>query len=205
MGVLLTVILVILAVLIVILSLKLSVKFSLSTGDKEKLKLRIFAYSEKIGFDIKFKDKNNDENKDENKDEKTESKDEKKDAKSIFEKLLDLYKELQKVKYTCITSKDFIKKRLVLKELNVLIEFGLSDAAKTGIATGAVWATIYNVLEFLTKFVTLKNHKFNVEPDYNNEKYYASFDGIITVRIVNIISIALYVLMKYMKISKEYE
>ena len=111
----------------------------------------------------------------------------------------------QKIKYTQLTSRDFIKKRVIIKELNAKITFGLEDAAKTGIATGAVWALIYNIFALITKFATVSEHKFDVEPDYNNECFSASLNGIITVKIVNIISIALYVFVKYMTVSNKYE
>jgi hypothetical protein len=160
-------------------------------------KLRIFLYNEKIGINLLKKKKHQEYKKTD-----LEEKEEIRNKKSVFEKLYDLYTEFNKVKYTYYYSQDFIRKRITLKNLNVNVFFGMSDAAKTGIATGSIWAILYNMFGLLTKVVTVKNHNFNVEPDYNREKFLFSANGIINFRLVNIISILVFVLIKYIKVSK---
>ena len=117
--------------------------------------------------------------------------------------MVNVYTELKNIKYTYLLSQDFIQKRLVLEKLNVSIEFGMEDAAKTGIATGAVWGLIYNIFALVTKIFTVNDHNFKVEPDYNNEKFLLSANGILKFKIVNIISIAFFVLIKYIAVSKK--
>lgn len=193
----LTVIYCIIAVIILILFLKFSIKFEYDM--ETPFKLRLFLYNEKIGINLLNKKK-----KKHQEDKKTDAdkKEETQNKKSVFEKLYDIYTEFNKVKYTYYYSQDFIRKRIVFKKLNVDVSFGMSDAAKTGIATGAIWGLLYNMLALLTKIVTVKNHNFNVEPDYNSEKFLFSANGIINFRLVNIISILIFVLIKYIKVSK---
>lgn len=187
-----------LSLIALFLLLKISVKFEFNSETKEEFKIRVYLYNEKLGFDVKKKQKNE-------KAEKAEKEGEKKEKSTILERLYNLYTELQKLRYTYILSQDFLRKRLILKNIEAHVAFGLSDAAKTGIATGAVWAFIYNVFGFVTRIFTVENHKFNVEPDYNNEKFFTSINGILTFRTANIISIALYLLIKYITVSKKYE
>lgn len=193
-----TVLIALLSLIAIFLFLKISVNFKFNNEIKEELKIRVYLYNKKIGFDIKKKQKKE-------KDKKLEKNSNKKEKGTILERLYNLYTELQKMKYTYILSKEFLRKRLVLKNIEANVDFGLSDAAKTGIATGAVWTFIYNVFGFITRIFTVENHKFNVKPDYNNEKFFVSIDGILTFRIANIISIALYLLIKYITVSKKYE
>lgn len=188
----------IIAVIILTLFLTISIKFEY---DMEKpFKLRLFLYNEKIGINLLGKKRK--KKPEEDKKTETEEKEETKNKKSVFEKLYDIYTEFSKVKYTYYYSQDFIRKRIMVKQLNVNVLFGMSDAAKTGIATGTIWALLYNMFALLTKVVTVKNHNFNVEPDYNREKFLFSANGIINFRLVNIISIFVFVLIKYIKVSK---
>ncbi len=191
----LTVIYCILALIVLMLFLKISINFEYDMG--LPFKLRLFLYNEKIGINLLNKKKTAN-------DKKTAAEEKKlaENKKSVFEKLYDIYTEFNKVKYTYYYSQDFIRKRIVFKKLNVDVSFGMSDAAKTGIATGAIWGLLYNMLALLTKVVTVKNHNFNVEPDYNSEKFLFSVNGIINFRLVNIISILIFVLIKYIKVSK---
>jgi len=181
----------------IILFLEISVKFDYDDRLNENFRLRIFLYNEKFGINLLKKDKPKKPKK--KKEEKTKDK----EKISFFEKIVDVFEELKNISYAYYYSKDFIRKRLILEKLNVNIDFGMSDAAKTGIATGAIWAVLYNIFAVVTKIFTVYDHKFNVEPDYNNEKFLFGVNGILKFKLVNIISIAFYVLIKYITVSKK--
>lgn len=187
-----------------LLCIKIKIRFRINhLSDKnDKVNIRVFAYSEKIGFSLPRTKKINKKGK---RNEKSKSKEKEKETGGIVERLYNIYENFVKLKFTHLLCRDFIRKRVRIENLCVKVDFGLSDAAKTGIATGAVWGILYNIFGFVTRFFYVENHKFDVNADYNKEKFELDVDGILSFRIVNIIIIACYALLKYMGVSKKFE
>ncbi len=133
--------------------------------------------------------------------EKTED-DKPEDKKNILEKLDSICKLLQKSRLTYVMSRRSVKKRLTFENIYFALTFGLGDAARTGIATGTVWGIVYNLFALICRISNVKNHKFNITPDFENEAYDMVFEGILKVSLANIICICAVVYRNYRKASK---
>lgn len=205
----LTILIALAVCIILILSVKIKVRFSLShTGNGNDIKLRIFVLNEKLGYSILGSEKKEDKPKSEKskEDNKKESeKDEKNKNEGFLKKLENIHAKVIKYKYTYLSCREFAKKRFTVENLDLFVEFGLSDAAKTGIATGAVWAAVYNIFAFITRCAVVKKHNFNVNADYSNEKFDVKTDIIVSFRPISAAFILIYIFLKYNLISKKYE
>ncbi len=111
----------------------------------------------------------------------------------LRKKINTYYKNFKKIKFIFLNSKHKARKKILIEKFRLNIDFGLDDAAHTGIATGSLWAGIYNVIAFLSHISLISEPEICVNADYENEKL--AFDGecIIILRLANIISI-LYVI-----------
>ena len=91
----------------------------------------------------------------------------------------------------------FSKKKVHCKEIRFYAQIGTSDAAETAIICGSLWAFIYSSYAIIPNFFSLdlKHPTFDVIPVYNQECLNISFYGIFYVRLVNIISISLKLLI----------
>lgn len=206
---LLTVILsVIIFLLLTLISVILFVKFKIcisvrkKDGKKPKTDISIYLpggikitnFDNKKSKKTKKKDKNN---KPKNKKDETKYSD-----KNFFEKAKNAYKLFNEIKCTYSLSKKKIKKKIVADKIILNLNFGLSDAAKTGIATGTLWACVYNILGFISKIITIGTPEINITPIF--EKKYIEFESecIFTARGVNLISIIASLGINYIKVRK---
>ena len=83
-------------------------------------------------------------------------------------------------------------KKLVTVDYVILeIRFGLSDAAKTGMANGAVWAAASGALSAADNVLEVKNADLNIVPVFDRECFDLRIFGILKVRPAHIISVAL--------------
>lgn len=81
--------------------------------------------------------------------------------------------------------------------------FGLDDAAHTGIATGAVWGSVYNIFGFLDRLFTIKSHNFSITPVFDSEAFEMSFESKIRFSISNLIAIGFAVFINYIKSGRK--
>lgn len=123
--------------------------------------------------------------------------------KGFVQKIKDYYNKFVKIKYVWHKSKKKIRKTILCERLVLNLSFGLDDAAQTGIATGAVWAGVYNVISFLSNFASLREPEIKINPVFDDEC--VEFDGqcIIAFRIVNIISTLITVGINYYFVNKK--
>lgn len=84
-----------------------------------------------------------------------------------------------------------IKKHLLINRVLFEMEYGLSDAAKTGMANGALWASSSGVLSAIDNFSEIKSVSLNIYPVFDRECFNARFIGIITLKFTHIISIGI--------------
>ena len=108
---------------------------------------------------------------------------------STKQKVSSYYSTFCRIKRVFMLSKHKVRKNILVEKLRLKVDFGLDDAAHTGIATGAVWAGIYNAVAFVSHIARLNEPEITVNPDFENEKL--AFDGecIIVLRLANIINI----------------
>ena len=163
-------------------------------GEAFKNSIRITFFGGKVGFNLKdltYKNKS-----------KTDVKKEKNDEK-ILDKIKNYMKTFKILKEVYSKNKFFIRDRLVLEDTKAYVKFGFGDAAVTGIATGAVWSLLYQVLAFISSIGTVKDHDFDVVPVYNERGFCLNVNGIISFRMINIIRVVLKLVRTYRKIVRE--
>ncbi len=199
--------LIIISVIIILIAIALFVKVRArlfmtgANGKKFSATLTINILWKKINISLIGGEKvKNDRNVPNEKDEKTEIEEKKK--LSILEKLDHICKLLEKSRLTYVMSRRALKKRLTFENIYFAFTFGLGDAPKTGIATGSAWGIVYNLFALLCRVSNVKNHKFNITPDFENECYDIVFEGILKVSLANIICICAVVYRNYRKASK---
>lgn len=96
----------------------------------------------------------------------------------------------------------FIRKRLLIDPLKFHLKFGFGDAAATGIMTGAINTMLYWMLSFLDRIGTVKNHYFEVVPVFESRGFASEARGSITLRMINILTIAVRLYLTYKKTIK---
>ena len=96
----------------------------------------------------------------------------------------------------------FIQKRITAEDISFHLKFGLTDAASTGIATGAIWAVLYNILALIGRIGTLKNHTFEVVPVYTEAGFISEGSFKLSFRLIGIISVILRLYLTYKKLTK---
>lgn len=126
-------------------------------------------------------------------------------SKKFLDKARELNNILDKVLKTYNGSRNHIKKKIIVNNIDFYIKFGLFDAAQTGIAIGYIWGALYGLYAFICENATVKRHNFQVEPYYENYWLEIKTSGIIKLTLVNIISVALRIYFNYKKINKNKE
>lgn len=89
----------------------------------------------------------------------------------------------------------YVRKHLSCSEMDFRIAFGLDDAAKTGITTGAVWTSGTFLLKMIDSLIGVEKINMNVYPDFNHKRFEIYFKTILIMRPIHFIII-------YIKISK---
>lgn len=84
-----------------------------------------------------------------------------------------------------------IRQKTSFESICFTLNFGLSNAAKTGIATGAAWASSSCVLSVLDRMFGIKKMYLDVVPDFNREHFHLYLKSILRLRPVHIISIGI--------------
>ena len=67
------------------------------------------------------------------------------------------------------------KSHFKISNLDFSYKFGLGDAAETGIFSGAVYTAVSVFYAYIINNYTLKKHKINIQPDFNNTLHEVSF------------------------------
>ncbi len=124
-----------------------------------------------------------------------------KDKKGIIQKLKDLAKVISIVTKVYSKNRWFIQKRITAEDISFHLKFGLTDAASTGIATGAIWAVLYNILALIGRIGTLKNHTFEVVPVYTEAGFISEGSFKLSFRLIGIISVILRLYLTYKKLT----
>lgn len=192
-------ILLILACLIIILVLCLFIKITLDIElnkpreDKLKFNIRLSLLNGVIKKDILLKNakKSSKDKPDENTDEK------------FIKKTKSLYNKFLTFKYTLSKVKPSLRKTIKVKEFKLNINFGTDDAFDTGLLTGSLWAGIYNVIAFVSNFVSLTEPQVNVNPDFQNKYLEVNSKVKITLRPINLITLALKFIINYYLIKRK--
>lgn len=199
MDVFLNILFWIFAVFLLILAVTLFVKvkviinFSKQKGDVFNISASLYLFGGLLKKQISL---------DKKKDNSPEDKSKKETELKFFEKVKKYYGDFLKFKTVYKENSKRIRKTIYAEKICLDIKFGLGDAAKTGIATGCVWAGIYNVIAFISKVIRIKEPKINVTPEYNELTCTLAGECIITARPVNLIITASGLYKSYKKVIK---
>lgn len=111
--------------------------------------------------------------------------------KNIFSRVTDALSNAKSDIYALFSS---ISKHLVIKKVLFETEYGLSDAAKTGMSYGAVWGVVSCALSAIDNFSEIKDLELNIYPVFDRECFNLRTNCIISIKIAHIISIGIKIL-----------
>ncbi len=117
-----------------------------------------------------------------------------KQEQKLVQKITDIYNKLVYIKNVYSASSKAISKGFITQNIEVSICFGTSDAALTGMLTGAIWALLYELLGLLTILSTVKEHKFNVDSVYDRYAFDVTAKATFKIRLISAIRILITVL-----------
>lgn len=187
---------ILLIAILILLLLKINIRFEyIRNHDYKKRSLSFSLLHNLIKFNIPIKKK----------DKKKEklAREEQKTAMNFFEikeKLQGIEGSYREYKSLFDNLRNYLRTRLVCKDLLFHMEFGFGEAALTGIASGFFWGFSYNILSIIDRSLVLKNQDIRIVPDFNQMKLNIRFSGIFTIRIVHIINIFFILLFSIFKI-----
>ena len=122
----------------------------------------------------------------------------------------DIIKKLRKASQTIKTVKNIysknrwhIREAIAVENLDFHVKFGLSDAAKTGIATGEVWTVLYIARAFIAQIGRLKKHYFEVCPVYTEEVFACQGSIKLGIRMISAIVLCTRLYLTYKNINNE--
>ncbi len=179
-------------VLLLFAKIKVSLSFSKKAGRKLRTSLDISFLGFKIKTDKKKKEKKQSPKKD----------DDKEDDIKFFDKVKKYYTLFLDFKDTYKKNSRKIRRTVHFEKICLNVQFGLGDAARTGIATGGVWAGIYNVIALVARLFRISEPKVGVVPLYNEQKCEIEGECIISTRVANLIYTLASVGISYYFISK---
>lgn len=93
----------------------------------------------------------------------------------------------------------YIKPSLTLE---YSINLGLTEASETAIVFGMLNEFPPIIYSNLNKFFTIKNYKFHISPNFEEEKIYFNLNSILTISIANTLYIAIIILFYFIKDKK---
>ncbi|MBC8595807.1 DUF2953 domain-containing protein [Qingrenia yutianensis] len=166
-------------------------------NESKNFMLRFYVFTKKLGFNIKFKETKKEKEKKEAG--KAEGKD------SFIDKAKRVKNNINILKNTFSASKGHIKKSITVKYVNFSMDFGLGDAALTGISTGVLWGVIYSAFALVCKLFTVKEHKFSIDPIFNKNIMKINLGGVVYTRLVDILAAAIIIFRNYSKAKKLFE
>jgi len=158
-------------------------------------------YSVYVGFIKLDKFIKKDEKKEDTRAKKSKSSKDNED--SLLKKIKTLIKTFEIVKKVYSKNRWNIQKSLKVDNVNIHIKFGLSDAAKTGIATGALWSLLYGGLSLCDSVGTVENHFFEVAPVFTEEGFISQGNVKLSVRVISAITLLVRLYLTYNKLTKD--
>lgn len=166
-------------------------------NESKNFMLRFYVFTKKLGFNIKFKETKKEKEKKEAG--KAEGKD------SFIDRAKRVKNNINILKNTFSASKGHIKKSITVKYVNFSMDFGLGDAALTGISTGVLWGVIYSAFALVCKLFTVKEHKFSIDPIFNKNIMKINLGVVVYTRLVDILAAAIIIFRNYSKAKKLFE
>ena len=95
--------------------------------------------------------------------------------------------------------RDFLKCKIVLKNLSFNMKLGTGDALQTSILIGISWTFLGIIISFLHQFIKIEKKQIIIKPDYVAKNINLDLYCIFNVRIVYIIVIGFMILTHFIK------
>lgn len=173
-----------------------------------KVKL-LFSYCEKgteAEFGIQylfFKFKIYPKAKEEAKEEKTSSAEDKRkkkqvDIKKYFKILTVIFEELKNGIFSLLNY--IIKHLITVNELNISSRFGTGDPMYTGILTGVVNGTVYNIIGLLSRNTKLKKHNVKLDADFDEKVFTVGVFCMLSTNILHILALGAIIIKTSVKV-----
>ncbi len=122
--------------------------------------------------------------------------------KGIIEKVKKASQTFKTVKKIYAKNRWHIRNSLKVEKLDFHIKFGLSDAAATGIATGAIWTMLYSLTALISQVGTLKKHYFEVCPVFTEKGLICQASVKLSVRMIDAIVLGARLYLTYKNANK---
>ena len=170
--------------------------YYLKTANKQKLYIYVSIFGILLRIPIRNSEKKPDKSK-----KRIPKKRKEKDSETSFtfqtfrENVDTLFEVFQACKKELSDMLSYVRNHLSCQEMDFRIAFGMGDAAKTGITTGAVWTSGTMLLKVIDSFIGIEKVHMDVYPDFNNKRFEISTKAILVMRPIHFIFI-------YNKISK---
>lgn len=95
----------------------------------------------------------------------------------------------------------YIKKHILLSNVELFITQGTGDAASTAILSGAIWALLSNALAFISNYINIEIKNIRSDCDFNNKLLKIKCNCIINFRLADIILVALRLLILFLLVK----
>ena len=102
-----------------------------------------------------------------------------KQAKEFFSVLQDLLHILL----------EHVKKYVTIKKVRISYTFGFSDAAATGIFSGAVYAVVHGFLAYLDSAFKVQEHQVEIQPDFNQPRQEFAAELVVRILMVHLVTL----------------
>ncbi len=122
-------------------------------------------------------------------------------------------KFIDKAKYYyglfCDFAKAYLRHRrrlrgsILLEKISLDINFGLGDAAKTGIQLGTLWAALYNISALVSRIVRIAEPKFKINPHYNESIVEFDSELVVSARAARLIFAILSIGFSFWRFNKK--
>lgn len=184
--------------LIILLLLLLPAGIRISPGKEKNADIELNFFCGLIKIPLKPKAKKDKQERQE----QIETPDQK--DKSFFDGISNILRIIKIIRKTYSQSREYVA-RHIKADITINISFGLYDAALTGMATGAVWALLYEILGLVSTVAQIQKHSFNVDPVFDKALFKADGMCIFKFIPVNVIGILIHILKNYNKVKAEIE
>jgi hypothetical protein len=121
---------------------------------------------------------------------KREEKQKKKDEteNSIMKKFLEARNGFNRKKEALSLALEFLKGKVIIYETGITGEFGLGNAAATGIAYGSIHAFVGTIIGFLAIYHKIeKSPSINIDLNYDKFIFKLNFSLVLKLKILNLI------------------
>ena len=97
-----------------------------------------------------------------------------------------------------------IKHGVKIRELNISARFGTGDPADTGILSGAVYGTVYNLIGLAERNGKLEKWNVDIEPNFDEVVFTAGIYAELRTRLVHFLIMLIIVMKHVIRIGKSY-